>query len=470
MLFNTIEFAFFLSIVLSIYYALSRSAQNAFLVVASYFFYGWWDWRFCGLLAFVTFLNYCCAINAAPDCKNRKAFLYAGIGGSLGALGFFKYYNFFTDALAELFTHFGLCAPLPTLRIILPVGISFYTFQSMAYTIDVYRGKSTAIRDLPSVIAFMTFFPCLLSGPIERAGRMLPQFQTKRTINTHIFSQGILLILIGLFKKIAIADALANETNSVFSNIAETPWPELIGNIWLFAVQIYSDFSGYSDIARGIGCLFGFDISINFEQPYFAANVREFWRRWHISLSNWLRDYVYIPIGGSRRGKLKTYRNIILTMLLCGLWHGAAWTFILWGALHAIFLCLYLLVFGNKKRIFPSKTLSSIAGLCNIIITFNLIACAWLLFHFPTVAEVIEYFMRIISLQGSFSLHGFYFCKAGFFISLMLLIDIPQYVMRSHTAMLQWPWPLQGLMYGMMIILMILLAPGNEIPFIYFQF
>jgi D-alanyl-lipoteichoic acid acyltransferase DltB (MBOAT superfamily) len=470
LLFNSIEFALFLVVALLIYYVLSHKAQNIFLIAASYFFYGWWDWRFCGLLTFITLLNYYCALNTAPHCRHKKAFLYAGIAGSLGALGFFKYYNFFSDSLAELFVRFGLAAPFPTLHIILPVGISFYTFQSMAYPIDVYRGKIQATQDILSAIAFMTFFPQLLSGPIERADRMIPQFQKPRIVDSQLIASGMLLILIGLFKKIAVADAVSPEVNNVFSHVATTPWPELIGGLWLYTIQIYCDFSGYSDIARGVGRLFGFEIMLNFNHPYFAANIGEFWRRWHISLSTWLRDYLYIPLGGSRAGVFKTYRNLMLTMVLCGLWHGANWTFVAWGALHGLYLCGYRLLSGGAGKTSRSLFAARTIKLCSIILTVNLVALAWLFFRAPSLSEAMVYLKGIIQLRGTCENYLFFFWRIAFYIGLVLLIDIPQYFRNDHTAMLEWPWVLRGVICGSMIILMILLAPANEMPFIYFQF
>jgi D-alanyl-lipoteichoic acid acyltransferase DltB (MBOAT superfamily) len=440
------------------------------LILASYFFYGWWDWRFCGLLLFLTLLNYFSALAVHSESPHRRTYLCLNITGNLAVLGFFKYYNFFAESLATALSHLGIHPYLPVLHIILPIGVSFYTFQMMGYTLDVYKGRFPAARDFISVAAFMSFFPLLLAGPIERAGRMLPQFQKPRSVDSRMVSSGLLLMLIGFFKKIAIADSVSPEVDSVFSQAATAPWPELIGGLWLYTIQIYCDFSGYTDIARGVGRLLGFEIMLNFNHPYFAANIGEFWRRWHISLSTWLRDYLYIPLGGSREGVFKTYRNLMLTMVLCGLWHGANWTYVVWGTLHGIYLCGYRLLFGGAGDTSRALPAARTIKLCSIIFTFNLVALAWLFFRAPSMSEALIYLQGIILLRGSWENYLFYFWRIAFYIGLVLLIDIPQYLRNDHTTMLEWPWVLRGVVYGSMIILMILLAPANEMPFIYFQF
>lgn len=470
MSFNSLEFCLFLPVVLIIYYCLSYRAQNIFLILASYFFYGWWDWRFCSLLLFATLLNYFSALAIAGNSSYRHLYLWINICINLVILGFFKYYNFFVQSFVVVLSFVGINPHLPTLQIILPVGVSFYTFQMMGYTIDVFKGRISATHDFITAAAFMSFFPQLLAGPIERAKRMISQFQKPRIVDSQKIASGLLLILIGLFKKIAIADAVSPEVNNVFSHVTTTPWPELVGGLWLYTIQIYCDFSGYSDIARGVGRLFGFEIMVNFNHPYFATNIGAFWRRWHISLSTWLRDYLYIPLGGSREGVFKTYRNLMITMVLCGLWHGANWTFVVWGALHGIYLCGYRLLSGGTKN--TSRTLLAACAikLCSIILTFNLVAFAWLFFRSPSLSGALFYLKGILLLEGTYQNYLFYFWRVAFYISLVLLVDIPQYLRNDHTVMLEWPWVLQGLIYGSMIILMILLAPSNEIPFIYFQF
>ncbi len=473
MLYNSLEFALFLLAVLTLYYCLSFRAQNLLLILASYFFYGWWDWRFCSLLLFATLLNYFSALAVSSDSINRRIYLWVNITCNLAVLGFFKYYNFFAESLATALSHLGIHPYLPLLHIILPIGISFYTFQMMGYTIDVYKGRFPATRDFISVAAFMSFFPQLLSGPIERAGHMIPQFQKPRIVDAHKISSGLLLVFIGLFKKIAIADAVSPEVSNVFSHVSTTPWPELIGALWFFTIQIYADFSGYTDIARGVACLFGFDLLINFNHPFFAANITEHWRRWHISLSTWFRDYLYITLGGNRKGSTTTYRNILFTMMLCGLWHGANWTYVLWGTLHGLYLMIHRLIAGGGK-IPPQQSLKSIKEriifISGVLLTLHLIFLSWTLFRAQSLSDTYIYIERLITFSGSIEGYLFYFCRLAFFVGLVLLIDIPQYLKNDQTVMLTWPWALQGCVYGFMVILMILLAPGNEIPFIYFQF
>ena len=311
MLFNSIEFAVFLPIVVGIYYSLEKRLQNLFLVAAGFFFYGWWDWRFCGLLAFSIVLDYTCALRIRSKPERAKLFLGLSLCGNLGVLSFFKYFDFFAASLAELFSSMGWGIDLPLLNVILPVGISFYTFQTMAYTIDVYRGKIEPSRDLHVVALYVSFFPQLVAGPIERPGRLLGQFERARRVDASKIASGAFLILLGLFKKMAIADAVAHRVNVVFSSAADASWVVLLEGAWLFSFQIYCDFSGYSDIARGTARLFGIDLMRNFNQPYLAADITDFWRRWHVSLSSWLRDYLYIPLGGNRKGILKTYRNLL---------------------------------------------------------------------------------------------------------------------------------------------------------------
>lgn len=472
MLFNTFEFAVFFVCTLLIYYTLSHRAQNVFLIIASYFFYCWWDWRFAGLLVAVTLINYygSRAIDAGIQ---KKASLWVCIAGNLLILGFFKYYNFFADSLAALLLPLGMSAPLPVLSIILPIGISFYTFQSIAFLVDVYRGGVSPPRSFITVAAFTSFFPQLLAGPIERAENMLPQYQKKRVVTRHMLAQGTLLIFIGLFKKIAIADTVAAEVNTVFNSIETTSWPELVGGLWYFTIQLYCDFSGYSDIARGIARLLGFELMLNFNQPFLSRNITEYWRRWHISLSNWLRDYLYIPLGGNRSGSVKIYRNILITMLFCGLWHGANWTFVIWGAINGLYLAAHRLLFrggSSAKRQITHGVWPTIKYICSAFLLFNALLIPWLFFRANSVTDALAYLRGIIFLQGALEAHGFYFCKLAFFVALVLLIDIPQYISRDHTALLKRHWAVQGLIYGIMLILIILLAPYDEIPFIYFQF
>ena len=480
MLLTTFGCAVLLLCVLAAYYALERRAQNIFLIIASYFFYCWWDWRFAGLLIVVTLINYCGSRFITLGIQ-RKTCLWVCVACNLAILGFFKYYNFFVDTLAALFHEFGMHAPLPGLSIILPIGISFYTFQSIAFVVDVYRKRAPFDPDFITVAAFTSFFPQLLAGPIERAENMLPQYRQKRIVSRHMLAQGLLLIFIGLFKKVAIADVVAPEVNTVFNAITTTPWPELVGGLWYFTIQLYCDFSGYSDIARGVACLLGFNLMLNFKQPFLARNISDYWRRWHISLSNWLRDYLYIPLGGSRGGLLKTCRNIMVTMLICGLWHGANWTFIIWGALNGAYLVLHRVLSraGSSTQQLPHHgILPAITYACSAFFLFNVLLIPWLFFRADSVTDALAYMQGIFFLQGTIAAHGFYFCKLAFFVVLVFLIDIPQFISRDHAPFLKWHWALYRLLYGIMLIalygimvtVIILSKSTDAMPFIYFQF
>ncbi|MFC1453529.1 MBOAT family O-acyltransferase, partial [Verrucomicrobiota bacterium] len=340
MLFNTVQFFVFFAVVLALYAALGHRWQNRLLLAASYVFYGSWDWRFLCLIFASTVLDYFCgiAIHGSRGGLKRKLFLAFSVAGNLSLLGVFKYFDFFAYNLQRLLTLCGLDIDMPYLRVVLPVGISFYTFQTMSYTIDIYRGRLEPTRRFPDFALFVAFFPQLVAGPIERASRLLPQILNARKLTAARFYEGGYLILWGLFKKVFVADNLATIVDPVFALDGSPGGGQVLVALYAFAFQIYCDFSGYSDIARGVGKCLGFDIMLNFRLPYFARNPRDFWQRWHISLSSWLRDYLYIPLGGNRRGSARTYANLAIVMLLGGLWHGAAGTFILWGGYHGFLL------------------------------------------------------------------------------------------------------------------------------------
>lgn len=343
MLFHSTTFALFFAVVFPLYCVLSHRFQNRWLLGASLVFYGWWDWRFLALMVAAASLDFVAAliIHGTDDEHVRRRWLMVSLVGNLGTLAFFKYFNFFVESFQASLGWLGVSASSSTLSIVLPIGISFYTFQALSYTIDVYRRQLTPVRNYADYLLFVTFFPQLVAGPIERATTLLPQILGPRRITWDHLSTGAWLIVLGLFKKTAIADLAASVADPVFAQ------PELHSSaaLWLgvyaFALQIYADFSGYSDMARGLARMMGFELMVNFEQPYFAASVTEFWRRWHISLSTWLKDYLYVPLGGNRCGQAKTYRNLMITMLLGGLWHGASWNFVIWGGLHGLYLALH---------------------------------------------------------------------------------------------------------------------------------
>ncbi|MCL4123644.1 UNVERIFIED_CONTAM: hypothetical protein GTU68_011358, partial [Idotea baltica] len=337
MLFNSFVFWIFFGVVFALYFRLRHREQNLLLLIASYFFYGCWDWRFLGLISLSTFIDYFIgkAVGESESQKTKKWLVGLSMVSNLSILGFFKYYGFFATELEQLLTSIGAPIMMPTFYVILPVGISFYTFQTMSYTIDVYRGDCEACDSFLDFAVYVSFFPQLVAGPIERAKHFLPQVIAPRTITADHFKQGLLLIAVGMFRKVVIADNMAPIANAIFaSNVDDLSGAEILLGVYAFAFQIYGDFSGYSAIARGIAKWMGFDLMVNFRMPYFATTPSDFWQRWHISLSQWLRDYVYIPLGGNRFGTLMTYRNLLLTMLIGGLWHGANWTFIIWGAFH----------------------------------------------------------------------------------------------------------------------------------------
>ncbi len=353
MLFNSIDFAIFLPIVFILYWFVFKNnlkSQNTLLLAASYVFYGWWDWRFLGLILFSTLVDYTfgIAISKSNDPSKRKWLLWVSILVNLGFLGIFKYYNFFIDNLVTAFSVFGNELQSNTLDIILPVGISFYTFQTLSYTIDIYRKKLQPTKDYIAFSVFVAFFPQLVAGPIERATNLLPQFYKKRKFNYSEATEGMRQIQWGLFKKIVIADNCADIANQIFNNSADLHGSTLAIGALCFSIQIYCDFSGYSDIAIGTAKLFGVNLMQNFNFPYFSRDIAEFWRKWHISLSTWFRDYLYIPLGGSRVSRFLSVRNVFIIFIVSGFWHGANWTFIVWGALHAVYF--FTIITSEEKQ------------------------------------------------------------------------------------------------------------------------
>ncbi len=405
MLFNSVDFAYFLPIVFLLYWFVTQNhlkLQNALIVVASYFFYGWWDWRFLFLIAFSSLLDYTIgiALSKTDQQKRRKQLLYLSLVLNLGLLGFFKYYNFFIENFKTAFTFFGQEINASSLHIILPVGISFYTFQTLSYTIDVYRKKLEPARDLVSFLAFVSFFPQLVAGPIERATDLLPQFYTKRKFEYDNAINGLRQILWGFFKKIVIADGCAEYANLIFNNSDDYSGSTLVIGALFFTFQIYGDFSGYSDIAIGTSRLFGFNLMQNFSFPYFSRNIAEFWRRWHISLSTWFRDYLYIPLGGSKGSIWFKIRNTFIIFLVSGFWHGANWTFIIWGFLNALYFLPLLVAKKNRNHldtVAESKVLPSIKELLSITFTFGLTVFAWIFFRANSVSHAFSYIKNMFS-------------------------------------------------------------------------
>ena len=407
MLFNSIEFAVFIPVVFVLYWFVfnrNLKAQNFLLLAASYLFYGWWDWRFLILIALSSIVDFLISIQLekTKEGQKRKIFLGISLLLNLGLLGLFKYYNFFVESFIEGFTILGTKPHLTTLKIILPVGISFYTFQTLSYTIDVYKNKLKPTKDLVGFLTFVSFFPQLVAGPIERASNLLPQFFKKREFDYSKATDGMRQILWGLFKKVVIADNCAVYANQIFNNYTEYSGSTLLLGAIFFAFQIYGDFSGYSDIAIGTSRLFGFSLMQNFAFPYFSRDIAEFWRRWHISLSTWFRDYLYIPLGGSKGGLGSKVRNTFVIFLVSGFWHGANWTFVVWGALNALYFLPLLLFNKNRNNLgnaAEGRVLPSIKESFQISITFLLTVVAWVFFRSESLTTAFLYLDGIFSFS-----------------------------------------------------------------------
>ena len=482
MLFNSIDFAVFLPIVFLLYWLLANKnlrLQNALIVLASYVFYGWWDWRFLSLILFSTLVDFTIGrkLKNEENKTKRKILLWTSIFVNLGFLGFFKYANFFLDNFKSAFSFFGSAITTNSLSIILPVGISFYTFQTLSYTIDVYKRKLAPTNDFIVFSAFVSFFPQLVAGPIERATNLLPQFYKKRTFEGSKAVDGMRQILWGLFKKMVIADSCAELANHIFNNSAEMNGSSLVLGAIFFTFQIYGDFSGYSDIAIGTSRLFGFNLMQNFKFPYFSRDIAAFWRRWHISLSTWFRDYLYIPLGGSRGGRWMKVRNTFAIFIVSGFWHGANWTFIVWGILHAIYFLPLLLTNKNRKNleiVAQGNTLPTAKEFLQILFTFSLTVFAWIIFRAKDMTHAFSYISGIFS-SSLFEIPQLSDPKGAMITMLLIFVFIciewlgreSQYALE-HLG-LRWKRPLRHAMYYTIIIALIWFS-GKEQQFIYFQF
>lgn len=483
MLFNSIEYMLFLPAVFAIYWLLSgrgHKLQNLFVVAVSYIFYGWWSWRFLFLIALTTILSFALGIQTQRFLDNglrkkAKACTALNITVNLTILGIFKYYDFFADSLAASLELIGISISPRSLHLVLPVGISFYTFQALSYTIDVYRGKIRATSDAVAFFAFISFFPQLVAGPIERAANLLPQFQRNRKFSYSSSVDGLRQILWGLFKKVVIADNCAEFVTAAFSGYSQQSGSTLAVASLLFAFQIYGDFSGYSDIAIGTAKLFGIRLRDNFLTPYFSRDVAEFWRRWHISLNKWFVDYVYIPLGGNRT--TKTIRNVFAIFLLSGLWHGANWTFVAWGVYHAL-LFVPLMLSGNNRRhtgsIACGKTLPDIKELSMMLFTFITVVIGWILFRADSIADAACIISRIFSasLLAAPSSTVPMSRLIPTLVSIAVCI-ITEWANRDRRHGLDITWiksvEIRMLAYYSLAA-MIVLYSGKNITFIYFQF
>lgn len=482
MFFNSIDFAIFIPIVFFLYWFPFRKSikfQNLLIVVSSYVFYGWWDWRFLSLIFFSTIVDYFVGIKLSKEENNSKRllFLWISISVNIGFLGFFKYYNFFVENFTSAFSFFGKEISPNTLNIILPVGISFYTFQTLSYSIDVYRKKLKPTHDFIAFSAFVSFFPQLVAGPIERATHLLPQFYKKRCFEYSNAVLGLRQILWGLFKKIVIADNCAEYANMIFNNSSSYSGSVLVLGVIFFTFQIYGDFSGYSDIAIGTSRLFGFDLMRNFAYPYFSRDIAEFWRRWHISLSTWFRDYLYIPLGGSRGSIAKKIRNTFIIFVVSGFWHGANWTFIVWGTLNAIYFLPLLLSNRNRRNlgmVAEDKFLPSLREFISIVITFALTAFAWIFFRATSMHHALQYIKGIFS-STIISVPDLPM-KALITLIIIAIFIIVEWLGRAdefaiekmrlyNNKVLKWSF-----YYAVVIVIYLWGNYSDNIEFIYFQF
>lgn len=475
MWFNSFSFWIFFAFVALVYSRLSHLLRNRFLLVASYFFYGCWDWRFLLLILFTTTFEFVAArtISEEENLQKRKRWVTASVCVELGVLAVFKYFGFFLEELNRVLIGFGLDNWEPGLRIILPVGISFYTFQALSYTIDVYRGRTKPCRHFFDFALYISFFPQLVAGPIERSHHLLPQVENERPrLNRVRFREGLYLVLSGLFLKVVIADNMAWLANDVFGrDPASLNGLEVLVGVYAFAFQIYGDFSGYSAIAIGVSKWLGFDLMENFRRPYFATNPREFWQRWHISLSTWLRDYLYVPLGGNRCGKRKTYRNLILTMLLGGLWHGAAWTFVIWGGIHGVWLAVHRWLSverlpNNAHRIMQLRISKVIFGLG----TFHIVCISWIFFRAESLDQALILCSRLLSGWEFTSFVSTGLSFIGIFVGPLLLLEVWIERGAKSLAVCELPWVVRAAIY-LYIVLMLLFFPAPvPVEFLYFQF
>ena len=479
MLFNSLEFILFLPLVFVLYWFIFNRRlkhQNLLILISSYVFYGCWDYRFLSLIFLSTIVDYFIGLNIAKKSSKQaqKTLLWCSVLFNLGVLGFFKYYNFFIESWIEMFSSIGYNVKgVWTLNIILPVGISFYTFQTMSYTIDVYRKQLKPTKDFISFASFVSFFPQLVAGPIERATNLLPQILNKREFKYEQGIQGLWLILWGMFKKVVIADSLAPIVSDIFENYEVFDG----GVLWLgaiyFSIQIYCDFSGYSDIAIGTSKLFGFDLMTNFNFPYFSRNIGEFWRRWHISLSTWFRDYLYIPLGGSKRGKLKSLRNIFIIFLVSGFWHGANWTFIFWGLFHSILFIPSYFFSTNRKYvtsiIAENRLIPTLKEFFQVISTFFLVTIGWVFFRSETIGDSFIYISKLYSFEEFFSHENPYnYMKSYKYFIIILMFLVCEYFQTKNLKLNRFSSLV--LFVLLLLVILIFMPIGLSDNFIYFQF
>ncbi len=489
MFFDSVPFALFLPVVFLLYwFAAGKNLrnQNRLLLMASYFFYASWDWRFTFLLLFSTLLDYFTGIKISEATRQnvKKRWFWTSIVINLGFLGLFKYFNFFSESFASLISSFGLQANAFSLKVILPVGISFYTFHGLSYVIDIYHHKIKPEKDFSTYALFVSFFPLLVAGPIERATHLLPQIQKKRVFDYATGTDGLKQILWGLFKKIVVADQCAEYANLIFNYSDQYSGSTLLFGAFLFAFQIYGDFSGYSDMAIGTAKLFGIELLKNFSLPYFSRDIAEFWRRWHISLTSWFRDYLYIPLGGSRGSTWQKVRNTFIVFWVSGFWHGANWTFLAWGTLHAVYFLPLLLSGTNRNHLEiagKDRKIPTLKEFLRIFSTFMLVTFAWIFFRSTDIQQAFDIFKEIFS-RSLFSRpyfpltlpRGAYWSELSvIFIAVSVLI-LTEWAGRKQPypfalAAKQWKWYYRYALYYLIILAIINFSTKNQ-QFIYFQF
>ncbi len=502
MQFNSFVFLIFFATVFPLYCALNFRWQNRMLLAASYLFYYKAEPRFLFLMVLTTGIDFFIGLRIGDSEieTTRKRWMIASVVMNLFILGIFKYYDFFALSIAENFARVGMPLNPVLINVGVPAGISFYTFHEISYTVDVYRKHIKPARKFEDFAVFISFFPQLVAGPIGRASWQMPQFEKPRRMTWQGWCEGALLMLFGFFKKIAVADAMAPIAARVFKNPGGCSRSMLLIGLYCFTIQIYADFSGYTDVARGLARLMGFELIENFNQPYFASNITDFWRRWHISLSTWLRDYLYIPLGGNRRGKFNTYRNLFLTMFLGGLWHGASWKFAVWGSLHGIYLAVHkFMMRDNEAELKPRAAIAAgheegatpayaaargpleskdtwLIRVIKTIVTFHLVALTWIFFSAETIGDAFTFLKGIFKQVKNVSARSGKMDSAELTTAavaalvMIVVIDLPQFLKRDHCAMLKWPTPARGLVFATLFIWIVMMRGLENVPFIYFQF
>ena len=480
MLFNSLEFIIFFPIVVAAYFALNQKYRWILLLIASYYFYMAWNYKYIILILISTTIDYFAGINIhkSNDTRLRKFLLIISLSANLGLLFFFKYFNFFGDSINVLFSKFNIFYNVPAYHYLLPVGISFYTFQTMSYTIDVYKGKQTPERHFGRFALFVSFFPQLVAGPIERSVNLLPQFRKHHVFDYERVKNGILLMVWGFFKKVVIADRLAEYVNMVYNHPHDFGGLHNIVATFFFSFQIYCDFSGYSDIAIGSALIMGYSLMTNFRRPYLSMSIREFWQRWHISLSTWFRDYVYIPLGGNRVVKWRWYYNLFITFLVSGLWHGAEWTFVIWGALHGFYLIFAIWTNGLREKFNRFIGLMKHPRLyktVQVLVTFVLVYFSWIFFRANNMSDALLFIRRMFHFTGEGSLNvyhfhiDFYIAFASIFV-LLLVEYLEEYINLYQKLRAAAPRTVKWALLVTVLLIIFVLGVWDEADFLYFQF